>query len=217
MAENIYTKLQAMRVELQSMGIKKSGRNTYSGYDYYELADILPPINVLQQKYETCSYITFTKDEAVLTLVNSENPEEKITFSSPMEELALKAAHPIQNLGGIETYQRRYLYMAAFEIIENDYFDATQGKPTDTNGGSKTPKKAAPVATQNALTPATSEALNSRVKEYSEFSGRSLKEITEELKKKAGKDLKSISEDEGQELLKYLNTQIEETVQGGTF
>ena len=69
---NLYEKLQQMRVDLQQKNIKKSGRNTYSGYDYYELADILPPINELQNQYKTCSCIRFNKEEAVLTIINSE-------------------------------------------------------------------------------------------------------------------------------------------------
>ena len=39
----------------------------------------------------------------------------------------MKGAHAIQNLGAVETYQRRYLYLAAFEIVENDGLDATLG------------------------------------------------------------------------------------------
>lgn len=44
-----------------------------------------------------------------------------------MEELELKGCNKIQALGGTETYQRRYLYMAAFDIIEADLFDKTSG------------------------------------------------------------------------------------------
>lgn len=33
-----------------------------------------------------------------------------------------------RHYGGVETYQRRYLYMAAFDIIESDWFDAKSGK-----------------------------------------------------------------------------------------
>lgn len=128
MAENIYLKLSQMRVELQGMGLKKSGYNEYSKYHYYELADFLPAINELQRKYKTCSFISFSNEMAVLTMVNAEVPEEKLVWTSPMRDLELKAAHAIQNLGGVETYQRRYLYMAAFEIVENDYFDSVQGK-----------------------------------------------------------------------------------------
>lgn len=125
---NIYEKLQSMRVELQKKNIKKTGKNKFVGYEYYELSDILPPINELQANYKTCSFFRFNKDEAILKIVNSEKPDEVIEFTSPMADLNLKGAHEIQNLGGISTYERRYLYLNAFEIVENDYFDAVQGK-----------------------------------------------------------------------------------------
>lgn len=130
---NVYEKLALMRVELQKLKIKKSGRNRFSNYGYYELSDILPPINELQSKYKTCSLVTFSKTEAILTIINSENPDEKISFVSPMADLDLKGSNPIQNIGAIETYQRRYLYMTAFEIVENDYFDSLDNRNKQNN------------------------------------------------------------------------------------
>lgn len=196
---NIYEKLQNMRVELQQKNIKKSGKNKFAGYEYYELSDILPPINELQAKYKTCSYVTFSKEEATLTIVNAEQLEEKIEFTSPMAELTLKGTHPIQNLGGIETYQRRYLYMTAWEIVENDYFDSVQGKerPKTENQENK------------PLTQKTSFQLNQRVSEYSETAQKPIEDITKELTKFVNKQLKTISEEEGQKLLVYLNECIE--------
>ena len=43
-----------------------------------------------------------------------------------MEDLELKGCNKVQALGGVETYLRRYLYMSAFDIIENDMFDAVE-------------------------------------------------------------------------------------------
>ena len=47
----------------------------------------------------------------------------------PIAELTLKGANAIQNVGGLTTYTRRYLYMIAFEIAENDEFDPNQQVP----------------------------------------------------------------------------------------
>ena len=199
MAENIYSKLAKMRVDLQRMNIKKSGHNAYSNYDYYELADILPPINVLQEQYKTCSFVSFTNETATLRIVNSENPEEVEVFTSPMAELTLKAANAVQNLGGVETYQRRYLYMAAFEIVENDFFDATQGKDQPQDKKPKqTPKKA-------QLSEATANELNLRIKEYSAFSGQTVKEVSEAIRKAIGKNLTEVSEEDSQQVFVLLD------------
>jgi hypothetical protein len=45
-----------------------------------------------------------------------------------MGSAALKGCHEVQNIGAVETYQRRYLWVAALEIVEHDALDATTGK-----------------------------------------------------------------------------------------
>ena len=57
---------------------------------------------------------------ATLTIINSENTDEKLTFTSPMSEASLKGCHNVQNLGAVQTYLRRYLWVNAFEIVEQD-------------------------------------------------------------------------------------------------
>lgn len=189
---NIYEKLQSMRVELQKKKLHKSGRNKFAGYDYFELSDILPSINQLQEKHKTCSFITFDREIAKLTILNSEKVDEKIEFTIPMATLSLKGANEVQNLGGCQTYSRRYLYLNAFEIVEHDYFDAIQGKETESETALKAKK----------------QVLNNLVSKYTGVSGKSLKEITEYLTSRAGKNLKSINESEATELITHLNELI---------
>ena len=122
---NIYEKLQKIRVALQELKLKKSGKNKFAGYDYYELHDFLPTINELMLKNKLSSMVCFGKQYAKLTIINIETPEEQITFSSPMSSAALKGCHDVQNLGAVQTYLRRYLYTNAFEIVEHDGLDKT--------------------------------------------------------------------------------------------
>ena len=130
---NIYAKLQACRVELQQMNIKKSGKNDFAHYDYYELGDFLPKINELMLGKNLTSNISFTSELATLTIIDTDKPEDTIVFTSPMSDASLKGCHNVQNLGATQSYLRRYLYMNAFEIVEHDALDATTGKE-----GSKT-------------------------------------------------------------------------------
>ena len=131
---NVYEKLQKARVELQSASIKKSGQNTYSNYDYFELGDFLPMINTIFNELKLFSQISFSQELATLKIINTEKPEEVIEFTSPMADAQLKGCHPIQNLGAVQTYQRRYLYMVALEIVEHDILDSghtqKEDKPT---------------------------------------------------------------------------------------
>lgn len=125
---NIYEKLQACKAELQACKLPKTGKNAFANYDYWELSDFLPTVVSLFKKHGLCSYFSFTNDYATLTVVNTEKPDETISITSPMASAELKGCHAIQNMGAVETYQRRYLYMALLDISEPDALDATQGK-----------------------------------------------------------------------------------------
>lgn len=127
---SVYAKLQRVRVILQGMNIKKTGKNVTPkfSFDYFELGDFLPYINILFDEYKLGSYVSFGQELATLTIVNSEKPEEQIVFTSPMGKVELRGgAQEIQQLGASETYSRRYLYMSALEIIEHDSLDAKVG------------------------------------------------------------------------------------------
>ena len=126
---NIYEKLQAVRVDLAAKGIKRGKKNTYSNYDYYELADFLPQVMKLCQEHKIMPAMSYTKEMATLTIYDFEKPDAKIEFTTPMSTAKLKACHEVQNLGAVMTYERRYLYMTAFEIVEADLLEANTGKP----------------------------------------------------------------------------------------
>ena len=71
--------------------------------------------------------ISFAPDIATLTITDVDGGGE-IKITSPMADAQLKGCHPIQNLGAVETYTRRYLWVSAMEIVEHDSLDATTGK-----------------------------------------------------------------------------------------
>ena len=121
---NIYIKIQNVKELLLKENIKKTGHNKFAGYTYYELADFIPYIIKFCNEQKLFTAISFDNELAKLLIVNSEKPEERVEYSSPMRNLELKGCNEIQGLGGVETYSRRYLYMSAFDIIENDMFDA---------------------------------------------------------------------------------------------
>lgn len=126
---SVYKKLMQARVKLHGMELKKSGENKFAGYRYFELGDFLPQTMKIFSDLGLCSVVSFDSDYASLTITDTDDGGY-ITIKSPMAEANLKGAHPIQNLGAVESYQRRYLWMAAMEIVENDIIDAApQVKP----------------------------------------------------------------------------------------
>lgn len=120
---NIYEKLQKCRVDLQKLDLKKSGKNDFQKCEYFELADFLPTVNEFFCKEKLHSKFDIENETAVLTIINSENPDETETFRSPIAEANLKGCSPIQSLGGVHTYMKRYLYMNALEISDGDIID----------------------------------------------------------------------------------------------
>ena len=124
---NIYQKLNAAREEFHSLALKKTGKNTFAGYEYFELGDFLIPAMTTMKKHGLCAYISFGTDTAEMRIVDADKPEDVITITSPMSEAALKGCHAVQNLGAVQTYLRRYLWVAAMEIVEHDAIDGSDG------------------------------------------------------------------------------------------
>ena len=149
-------KIITIRVDLQSSGIKKTGKNKYAGFDYFELSDFLPTLNELMLKYNINDNFTITGDEmtgylATLTLISGEEKQEysmpfKI-FETPIntkydektdEYKTVKSMQDIQYLGALNTYYNKYLYLNAFGITDGEVIDSMNNDELD----AKTEKKA---------------------------------------------------------------------------
>lgn len=128
---NVYQKLNAARDQFHSQKLKKSGHNKFANYYYFELGDFIIPALQIFHEVGLTSVISFGKEQAVMEIVNIEKPEEKVVITSPMSTAALKGCHEVQNLGAVQTYLRRYLWVAALEIVEHDALDATTGRKGD--------------------------------------------------------------------------------------
>lgn len=128
---SVHKKLMAARIKLQNTEIKKSGLNKFAGYSYFELGDFVPPIQTIFNDLGLCGVVSFNTEFAQLCITDVEDGTV-IVITSPMADANLKGAHPIQNLGAVESYQRRYLWMTAMEIVEHDVIDsapAAEPKP----------------------------------------------------------------------------------------
>lgn len=128
---SVHKKLMQARIKLQATEMKKSGLNKFAGYSYFELGDFVPPIQKIFNDLGLCGVVSFSTEYAQLCITDVEDGTV-IVITSPMAEANLKGAHPIQNLGAVESYQRRYLWMTAMEIVEHDVIDsapAAEPKP----------------------------------------------------------------------------------------
>lgn len=154
---NVYQKLLKARAAFLGTNAKKSGKNMTLAFKYFELDDIVPIATKIFEEMGLISVVNFTADTAMLTIVNTDNGDECITFTAPLViSEGNKAVTPVQALGATITYFRRYLYMMALDICEPDGIDAvgaisaTTANATTTAapaGNSPAPNVAIPVAT----------------------------------------------------------------------
>ena len=125
---SVYQKLSEARAKFHTIKLQKTGHNKFAGYNYFELGDFLIPALSVFKEVGLLSVISFGKDAATMRIIDMDKPDDLIVIESPMSSAALKGAHDIQNLGAVQTYLRRYLWVAALEIVEHDAIDSSAGK-----------------------------------------------------------------------------------------
>jgi len=150
---NVHSKLMRARAKFHGLELKKTGKNSFAGYSYFELGDFLVPALKVFDEIGLGATISFTQDLASMTIVDLDNPEDRIVLTSPMGSAALKGCHEVQNIGAVETYQRRYLWVAALEIVEHDALDASTGRetPKAANNGNDDPFPQGPAKNKTQL------------------------------------------------------------------
>ena len=126
---NVYGKLIEARKRFLDAGIKKTGVNRYAEYKYFTLDEIIPAKQEIFRDLGLADVISFGSEVATLTIFNIADPQDYIVFTSQLAADESMIKNPIQKVGAIQTYVRRYLYLLALDIIESDGIEATTGNP----------------------------------------------------------------------------------------
>lgn len=141
---NLNESIIKIRVDLQNSKLKKSGKNKFAGFDYFELADFLPRLNELMLEEGINDNFRITKDLATLTLIKGEEKQEYtmpfVIFDTPLtfkkdkngdyvkdkngNYVQVQSMQDIQYLGALNTYYKRYLYLNAFGITDGEVIDS---------------------------------------------------------------------------------------------
>lgn len=132
---NVYQRLLMARSKFLDANVEKSGKNMPLSFKYFELEDIVPTAIRIFNEVGLISVVNFTPDVATMEIINTENPDESVSFVAPFNQIApivsntgKQATNEMQALGSSITYMRRYLYMIALDICESDSIDANLGK-----------------------------------------------------------------------------------------
>ncbi|WP_069592646.1 ERF family protein [Methanosphaera sp. WGK6] len=129
MPVHLLKKIMQARKMFKDKGIKKSGYNQFQKFSYYELKDIIPEAIEICLELNIATQFTYEYNRYVLRVYDLDNLEE-IEFSMPGKELPNEGNvnNQLQNIGKVQTYTRRYLYMQFLDITENDVVDASKPK-----------------------------------------------------------------------------------------
>lgn len=156
----------SIRVKLQNAKLKKTGNNSFAGFDYFELSDFLPKLNELMLEEGVNDLFTIETDlnetmVAKLTLIKGDETQDyrmpfkifdtPLTFKKDKKGEYMKdregnyiqvpSMQDIQYLGALNTYYKRYLYLNAFGITDGDVIDAIDNTNIENKRKSKSDLK----------------------------------------------------------------------------
>ena len=121
---NVFSRLAEARIKFRESKIEKKGINKYAKFEYFRLEEIIPVKQEIFKEAGLIDVISFSQDTATLTLYNTDDPNEHVEFTSQLAPDESMISNPIQKVGAVQTYVRRYLYLLALDIIESDVVDA---------------------------------------------------------------------------------------------
>ena len=135
---NITQKLLKARQMIKETSIQKEGTNTFSKYDYFTPSQVSELVNDVCQDLGILAVFSLRKDEFGLygelqltnLLLEENGGHETLTTQMRTEMPSITATNMTQQMGGCETYTKRYMLMSAFDITDNNLdFDSQDNRP----------------------------------------------------------------------------------------
>jgi len=120
---NLYSKIASLRHSIIGANLKKSGFNSFTKFNYFELADFMNHVAKFEQDLKILSKFDVKGTNAVLTVFDIES-DQFTTFEAPFEKSSNISDGP-QAIGAGITYLKRYLYLNYLNLTEADTLDAT--------------------------------------------------------------------------------------------
>jgi hypothetical protein len=119
---NVLSKLAVARLHIKSHPLKKDGRNEFSKYDYFTPELVSKMVNdacieaniicVFSLRQDSLSYFG---EISVTDLETGETFKTETRTAKPM----ITATNETQQMGGMNTYAKRYSLMSLFDIEDN--------------------------------------------------------------------------------------------------
>ena len=140
--KNILGKLALARTHIKSHPIKKDGKNTFSNYDYFTPELVGKMVSDACIETNIICLFNLKKDElgyyGELITTDMESGESLTTIMRT-EKPIIKATNETQQMGGMNTYTKRYCLMSLFDIEDNNIdFDSDASKKNENKAETKT-------------------------------------------------------------------------------
>lgn len=203
---NVYEKLLSVQTELKA---PKSQYNSFGKYNYRNCEDILEAVKPILAR---CKAALFLSDEVVeigqriyvkatATLVNVEQPDEKIAVTAyAREEESKKGMDGSQVTGASSSYARKYALNGLFDVDDTKDSDTTNnsgnnpqqsGKPSQKPQQQKSTKKdSQPQKPKSSkLSKESADAINRAIKEYSTQHEMKIAEVVKVIERELGKPM----------------------------
>lgn len=123
MKMTIYEKINILRKRIKDANLKKTGKNAFAGFTYYELADFLPQTIDLENELGLISIFTLRDNESADLIVCDTTSDSQVVFTVRVREANMKGALEIQKAGAENTYAKRYAYLNYLNLTESDQVD----------------------------------------------------------------------------------------------
>tara|TARA_R100000773_G_C4214310_1_gene113268 strand:+ start:857 stop:1363 length:507 start_codon:yes stop_codon:yes gene_type:complete len=128
----VHNKLNQLREEIRQANPHMSGENKFQNFNYFNLADFLPLVieksQALNLSWTENFYTTNVdglppRDVAELTIIHHPSASST-TFTIPVDYTPTGKMQPMQVIGAVITYARRYLWYNALALTDFELLDA---------------------------------------------------------------------------------------------
>ena len=140
--QNLLSKLAMARLFIKSHPIKKDGRNEFSKYDYFTPEIVSKLVNDACTESNIICVFSLKQDQlgfyGEVTTTDLETGVQLVTEMRTARPL-ITATNETQQMGGMNTYAKRYALMSLFDIEDNTIdFDAQDNTKSPQQNNSKT-------------------------------------------------------------------------------
>ena len=124
-------KLQKARRTFLDESIVKSGTNNFKHFRYWELKDLIPLVQTVCEELEMETAWGVCNGRPCLHLYDFEQGDDQEPITVDLQQITVEgnSMMQMQDVGGVETYTKRYLICKLFNIVENDIIESKIGEP----------------------------------------------------------------------------------------